>query len=376
MDTPRLHPDTIGNLRKILPEEAATGNPVDMIASATHETYYDVMDIMLQDDGVDNVIMIIVRPPVDTDPKRIIENLDPLLHNCGKPILTVLMSRQDEYDGMEGFRKLQIPVYRYAEPAVQAMGAMWKYQQIQQRFRKSEAIVIHPEMEEPLLAESHQTSRQVPVKQLFELLHHYDIATAPWIISPDLNKIITFQKKQDAAIVMKIANEQIIHKSDAGMVQLGLSSEAEIRTAFEEIVQQAKRLLPKGVKPEILVQRQMGKGIELVLGGKKDPLFGPVLMVGIGGIFVEVLKDVAFRIAPVNAYQAKEMLNELRSQPLLDEFRGHAAIDRESFAYTIQRFGLLLAEHPEISEMDLNPLIWSANEKKAVVVDVRATLSD
>jgi acetyltransferase len=120
----------------------------------------------------------------------------------------------------------------------------------------------------------------------------------------------------------------------------------------------------------------MGKGIELVLGGKRDPLFGPVLMVGIGGIFVEVLKDVAFRIAPVNAYQAREMLSELRSQALLDAFRGHAAIDRVSFAYTIQHFGLLLAEHPEIAEMDLNPLVWSAKEKRAVVVDVRATLCD
>jgi len=97
-------------------------------------------------------------------------------------------------------------------------------------------------------------------------------------------------------------------------------------------------------------------------------------MVGIGGFFVEVLEDISFRIAPVNAYQAREMMSELRSQALLDEFRGHAAVDRDAFAYTIQRFGLLLAEHPEIAEMDLNPLIWSSTENRALVVDVRATL--
>jgi len=141
------------------------------------------------------------------------------------------------------------------------------------------------------------------------------------------------------------------------------------------MLEKAESVLVPGVKPVFLAQKQLAAGIELVLGGKKDSVFGPVLMVGFGGIFIEALKDVSFRIAPVNAFEAKEMIGELRSQPLLNGFRGNPAVDRDSFAYTIQQFSLLLAEHPEIVEMDLNPLIWQAERGSAAVVDVRATLA-
>ena len=116
----------------------------------------------------------------------------------------------------------------------------------------------------------------------------------------------------------------------------------------------------------------METGTEVIIGLKKDSQFGPVILFGLGGIFVEVLKDVSFKIAPVNAYEAKEMLFELRSQALLNGFRGHSPIDRDAFGYTIQQFSLLLAEHPEIVEMDLNPLIWSDSQNQAIAVDIRA----
>jgi len=367
---------TLKKLKTLLPAEAATGNPVDMIASANHDTYHDVIETVMQDDGVDNVLMIIVRPPINTTPKRIIEEIDPLVQNCGKPIVSVVMSRRDEEAGLELFKKLSVPVYSYPEAAVRAMGSMWQYHQIQQRFRRSEAVVIHPEMKETLVPANHDNCKQVPLDQLFQLLKHYDIESVPFIISSDPQDILDFHEEQHAPLVLKVANEHIIHKSDSGLVHLGLDDEQSIRQAFNDVIQTAGQQLPEGIRPAVWAQRQMSKGIELVLGGKKDPMFGPVLMVGIGGIFVEVLKDVSFRIAPVNAYQAREMMNELRSQALLDEFRGHAAVDRDAFAYTIQRFGLLLAEHPEIAEMDLNPLIWSSTENKALVVDVRATFAE
>ena len=121
-----------------------------------------------------------------------------------------------------------------------------------------------------------------------------------------------------------------------------------------------------------VLQQQIKNGVELVLGGKRDSRFGPVIMVGIGGIFVEILKDISFKIAPVNAYEAKEMLSELRSQALLNGYRGQMPVDRDAFGYTIQQFSLLLAEHPEIMEMDLNPLIWSDSRNQAIAVDIRA----
>ena len=156
------------------------------------------------------------------------------------------------------------------------------------------------------------------------------------------------------------------------MLKLNINTESELLNALDVLKKNVKPLLPNNISPVFLAQQQAKGDVELVLGGKRDPQFGPVIMVGIGGIFVEVLKDVSFKIAPVNAFEAKEMLSELRSQALLNGFRGQLPIDRDAFSYTIQQFSLLLAEHPEVVEMDLNPLIWSDSQNQVIAVDVRA----
>ena len=366
----KLHKNTVKKLREILPAEAAVTNPVDMIASATEETYSRVAEIIAQDDGVDSVILIMVKPPVQTTPRKIIGALQELIHNCSKTILPVLMAARDEDAGMEIFKSMNLPLYSYPEEAVQALSAMWKYHQYQQRFRKSEAVVVKPKMKDERL----DYKGQVPFKDLNNLLKQYDIASAPFIVSGKTEEIIRFQKKLSSDIVLKIANEQIIHKTEAGLVILGLNDARKIKDAIAKMSEDAALLLPKDISPLFLAQKQIKKGIELVLGGKRDPLFGAIVMVGIGGIFIEVIKDVSFRLAPVNAYEAKEMLAELQSQVLLNGFRGNLAVDRDSFAYTIQQFSLLLAEHEEISEIDLNPLIWIEEGNFAMAVDMRATV--
>lgn len=365
---------TINKLKTLLPEEAACGNPVDMIASANHDTYFNVMETVQADENVDSILLIIVKPPVNTTPARIIENLDSLIHNCSKTIIPVLMAQRNETAGLPLFEKLNLPLYSYPESAVKTLATMWEYQQIQQRFRRSEAIVIHPKMEKQLDAAGKWKSGQAPLSELFALLKEYDIACTPYLITDDVFQIIRFQKDCGAKIVLKTANEQIIHKTQEGMVRLNLDSAESLRNVFSELKKSVLTKLPKGIPARFIAQKQLAGGIELVIGGKRDAVFGPVIMVGIGGIFVEALKDVSFRIAPVNAFEAHEMLNELRSQVLLDGFRGSPAIDRDAMAYTIQQFSLLFAEHEEIKEIDLNPLIWSASDRAAMVVDVRATV--
>ncbi|MGD9898890.1 MAG: acetate--CoA ligase family protein [Calditrichaceae bacterium] len=367
-----LSETTVNKLKSFLPQEAATGNPVDMIASANHQTYHDVLEVILNDEGVDSVILIMVKPPVNTTPAMIVDHIKSLVHNSGKTIIPVLMATKDETAGLDVFKELQLPVFSYPEAAVKSLGVMRQYATIQQRFRKSEAVVAHPEMEETLLASA---GEQATTAELFELLTHYDIAVAPYLVTENIDDLIKFSEQQSGKIVLKIANEQIIHKSDAGLVALNIDTESLLRQSYQQLSERASLLLPSGTQPLFLAQKQLSGGIELVIGGKKDATFGPVLMVGFGGIFIEVLKDVSFRIAPVNAFEAREMISELRSQALLNGFRGNPAIDLNSFAYAIQRFGLLLSEHPEITEMDLNPLIWDSESRQPVVVDVRATLA-
>ena len=372
LELAKLSKRTIRKLKKILPEEASSINPVDMIASADHNTYHDTLEVILDDDAVNAIVLIIVRPPVNTTPRKIAQSIESLIYNCGKPIIAVVMSRNDNESGFNDFRRLDLPVFKYPDVAVRAMATLWEYQKIQQQFRHSETIVGTRKMSQTLISGSGINNYQVPLKDLIELLESYDIKCAPYEITDDEITLFNFQKSVYGSIVLKIANEQIIHKTESGLLKLNINTENELLSILDELRIKVKPLLPVGIKPLFLAQQQIIGGVELVLGGKRDPQFGPVIMVGIGGIFVEVLKDVSFKIAPVNAYEAKEMLSELRSQALLNGFRGQLPVDRDAFGYTIQQFSLLLAEHPEIVEMDLNPLIWSDNQNRAIAVDIRA----
>ncbi|MBN1406963.1 MAG: acetate--CoA ligase family protein [Calditrichaceae bacterium] len=372
LELARLSKRTSRKLKKILPVEASVENPVDMIASADHNTYHDALEIIIEDDAVDAVLLIIVRPPVNTTPRKIAQTIEALIYNCAKPIIAIVMSRNDNESGLKDFKRLNIPVFKYPDDAVRAMATLWEYQKIQQRFRRSETIVSTRKMGQTLISGRGAENNQVPLKNLIELLESYDIKCAPNIISAAEENICRFQKSAHDSIVLKIANEQIIHKTETGLLKLNINTKDELLSAMDELKTKANPFLPADVKPLFLAQQQVKGGVELVLGGKRDSQFGPVIMVGIGGIFVEVLKDVSFKIAPVNAYEAKEMLSELRSQALLNGFRGQPPVDRDAFGYTIQQFSLLLAEHPEIVEIDLNPLIWAESQNKAIAVDIRA----
>ncbi len=366
--------ETMANLHAILPEEAATTNPVDMIASADHETYARVAETVLEDDGVDSVVVIIVKPPIDTTPARIIEHLQPVVQGCSKTVLAVVMAQKDESAGMKRFMEAGIPVYDYPESAVKALATQWRYQQIQQRFRKSEAVVISPETTRATPLSSHSGTKQAAPEALLEIINEYGIELPDFKISSALQELLTFYKQLKSNVALKIANERIIHKSDLGLVKLNLNSEEAIRAAFEFMSAKAREILEEKEEPRFLIQKQLPESVEMALGGKRDEQFGAVVMGGLGGVFVEVLKDVSFRVAPVNAYEAKEMIQEWRAQPLLNGARGLPVVNRDALAFTIKQFSLLMAEHPEILEMDLNPLIWDAKRQKPVAVDVRATL--
>ncbi len=368
-----FQPSTVKKLKDILPEEAACTNPVDMIASANHDTYHDVLEVVLEDPNVDSVVLIIVKPPVDTTPKMIAERLEAVVSNCAKTIIPVLMAQHDTNAGLEVFSRLHLPVFAYPETAVNVLGQMWKYHQMQQRFFKAKATTRPATMHFDQLKKN--PGQQVPLQDLLSLLEEYKIPVVESLVTDSWAELAAFFEHH-SPVVLKIANEQIIHKTDQGLVRLNVQSLEELKTVFAQMSQRAAQILPQGVAPLFLIQKQMNAGLELVLGGKRDPLFGPVLMVGLGGIFVEVLKDVTFRIAPVNVYEAQEMLTELRSQRLLQGFRNIPPLDEFRFGKLIHYFSLLLAEHPEIAEIDLNPLIWGAGQEWPVVVDWRATFAE
>jgi acyl-CoA synthetase (NDP forming) len=206
------------------------------------------------------------------------------------------------------------------------------------------------------------------------LLSKYGLQSCNYIVTSKEKEIIKFQKKM-GPIVLKIANEEIIHKSDAGLVRLNISSSAEVNQAFNEISTKAGSLLSLGTSPLLLAQRMIQSNIELVLGAKRDPVFGATIMFGIGGTLVELYKDVVFRILPIDEIEVHQMIEELKGRKMLEGFRHFPVIDFEVLRRTIISFSKMIDENPEIIEMDLNPILWSVDKNELIIVDSRCTLS-
>ena len=370
LDLATLSDKTISELVKILPSEAGLTNPVDMIASATHETYAKTCDILERDSGVHSIIVIIVKPPVDTTPKRIISEMKTLLERSDKPFFFTLMAGEFADTGLDIFKESRIPVYSFPESAVRALGKMVHYKEIRERLRLPVQTTKETDSKPLSIAGN---KKQTSLEEIFSILENYRLNISDFLLITKSEQAIEFSKNA-GKIALKIANEEIIHKSDEGLVKLNLSSPLEITEAFDEITTKAKILLPKKVTPLLLAQKMVQDGIELVLGAKRDPLFGPVIMFGIGGVFIELYKDVVFRVAPLDESTIMQMIDELRGKRIFDGFRHLLPVNKKVLTKTILNFSKLVVDHPEIVEIDLNPLIWSSDDEQLIIVDSRCTI--
>jgi len=364
--------ETLAALKKILPPEAAMHNPIDMIASATHETYEQVCSLLEQDKNINALFIIIVKPPVDTTPQEIISTLTPLIRKSHKPFLFTLMADIDESSGLTQFHKLGIPVYQYPESAAVALGNMFKYEEIKKNINKDD-FTAYKISTLPAYDVLHET-KQASFDELAQRLKKYNLPVCSYIITQDIAKAVSFFERT-GTVALKIANEQIIHKSDLGLVKLNISTAGEVRDAFVDIIKRASKYLPSETKPEVLVQQMIDAGIELVLGAKRDPHFGHVIMFGIGGVLIELYKDVVFRVLPIGFKEAKRMVGEIKASQLYKGFRNYPALNVDTLAEIIVRFSLMIMENSDIVEIDLNPLIWPPKAKRPIIVDSRMTIS-
>jgi acetyltransferase len=354
-------------LIKILPPEAGLNNPVDMIASATHETYHDVCHILENDPGIDSVLVIIVKPPVKTTPGLIISKLKPLIDQSEKPFFFTLMAGESSDNGKDIFKNGNIPVFSYPEKTARALGNMVRYSEIKARFLQStpkKSKKIHF---------TNGVSKQASIREVISMLSQFNLKMCENMLITTSAEAIEFHKKK-GPIVLKIANEDIIHKSDEDLVRLNLSKPDDVEHAFNDIVFKAKKVLSKNTSPLLLAQKMIPNSLELVLGAKQDPLFGFVIMFGIGGVLVELYKDVVFRVAPLDEPTIKEMIEELQGKKILSGFRIFKPIDIDILIRTIQNFSKMVMDHPEIVEIDLNPLIWSSDDRDLIIVDSRCTI--
>jgi len=213
--------------------------------------------------------------------------------------------------------------------------------------------------------------RKLLEHEAYEVLRAYGLPVPKAGLAKTSDEAIELAEKIGYPVVLKIVSPDIVHKSDVGGVKIGLKSSSEVSTVFNEILKNVEERVPKARITGILVQEMVPEGLEVIVGSTRDPTFGPVLMFGLGGIFVEVLKDVSFRIAPVTRYDAETMLNEIKAAKVLDGYRGTPPRDKEALVNIIIKLSKFMEEQEFVSDVDLNPIMAFEKGKGAKIADAR-----
>ena len=376
MQLARLERDTIHKLEEFLPDAASAANPVDVLGDARHERYARAMELIVMDPHVDGV-MCIVTPQAMTDIVETANAIGKLSQRTDKPILGVFMGEERAKAGEDVLASYDIPNYKFPEQAAKAFAAMRDY--IVARDRPDPEIVtfdVDHDAVKKVFADVRAEDRvSVGEAEARAVAQAYGLRLPQSELAATAEEAVEVASKIGYPVVLKIASPDILHKTDVGGVKVGLNNATDVRDAFDLIVYRANRYVPDARIWGCLVQEMVPMdGIEVLVGMSKDPQFGPLVTFGLGGILVEALKDVTFRVAPFGRQDAEEMLEEIRAHSLLAGVRGRPPADREAMVDTLLRIGQLVTDFPEIVEMDINPLMVYSRGQGAVALDMRLVL--
>jgi acyl-CoA synthetase (NDP forming) len=353
-------------LRAFLPPEAAVGNPVDMLPSGTPEHFRQAMTTVLADDEIDMVMAITVTPIVVT-PVDIAAGIAAGAAGAAKPVASVFMTTTPLWQETFAVRGLQ-PSFRYPETAARVLAGLARQAERARRPDRPPPPVPPPS---PLLARHAAAApgAYLPAAAAFEVLEQTGIPVAPWRLVQDAGAVPAAARELGFPVVLKAIADQLVHKTEAGAVAVGLADETAVAIALAAM---AERLAHAGVSAAaFLLQRHVGGGREVILGVLRDPVVGPLVMVGLGGVAAEALGDTSFRPAPLGPDDAEAMLDELRGRSLLGPFRGRPAGDRVVLARALVALGGLAAANPTLVECDVNPLLVLDEGRGVVAVDAR-----
>ncbi|MBK9600917.1 MAG: acetate--CoA ligase family protein [Anaerolineales bacterium] len=354
----QLTESTLKALTNYLPPSASVHNPVDMLASASPDAYATCLNLLLQDENVDGVLVILPPPPMYKT-EEVAKAMIEVISKFEKPVVIALMGSTLVEEARKTFQRANIPTYPFPERAASALGALAR--------RAKHLTTEH--------AESTETQKRISVASLAdldELLTAYGIQTIPIKLARDENEVTAIADELGYPLVMKIASPDILHKSDVGGVLLNLTDAQTLLSAYTQMTERIKSAMPAAQIDGVHLQRQVPEGQEVIIGMVRDPLFGPLMMFGSGGIEVEGLKDVAFALAPLNQAEARSMIRKTWAGRKLKGFRSIPAVDEESAIDVLIKLSHLAMDHETVDEIEINPLRVLA--KGAVAVDVRVKL--
>ncbi|MFD1564821.1 acetate--CoA ligase family protein [Haloarchaeobius amylolyticus] len=365
--------ETIAALTEAMPDEANVYNPIDAIGDADVDRFGEALEIALADPNVGSAVVVSAPTAVlsyDDLADTVIEKRE--THET--PVVTCLMGGQRARDAEKRLREAGIPNYFDPARAVSGLDALARFREIRERtIDEPETFDVDRERARRILARAERRDNNRLGVESMDLLEAYGIPTPAGEIVDDPARAREVAAEIDGDVVMKIVSPEISHKSDIGGVKVGVATD-DVYDAYEDIVARARNYQPDATIVGVQIQElvDLEAATETIVGMNRDPQFGPLLLFGLGGIFVEIIEDTSVRIAPIGEREARGMVDEIQAAPLLRGARGREPADVDGVVETIQRLSQLVTDFPSILELDINPLVAGPDGVQAI--DLRLTV--
>ena len=361
-------------LKEKLNPSAQTANPVDMLGGANEDEFSFALDLVLSDPGVDMALPILV-PQALVNPGKVAQAIVDSSKKSTKPVIVCLMGNESIQEASKILHQNHIPMVDFPELVGVMFGALYRRTGMNERSLENLKLTKNNGMDnvESILGNSaekvvwgeHDTR---------PILSAYGIPLVEGRLVNSINDGLKAANTLGYPVVLKVASEQLLHKSEAGVVKVGIESDKQFTDTYNLLISHAKSFNPNARIDGILIEKMAPKGEEVIVGMKRDPGFGPMLMFGMGGVFVELFKDVAFRIAPIDIGEAEKMIQETKAFQLLNGWRGGDIYDIEAITKIILRLSQLALDFPQIQEIEINPLRIFPKGKGALGLDCRMIL--
>jgi acetyl coenzyme A synthetase (ADP forming)-like protein len=367
-----------GRLMEKLPAAASLGNPIDVLGDAMADRYSFAIDEVLRDDHV-NAVAVLLTPQAMTESLETAKSIVEIHGRRGdKPVVAVFMGGGSVEEATEYLQDNGIPCFDFPEKAIKTISAMYQYARFMKEPEHSPVRFkdVDPDRVTSILDAVRREGRVVLLSsEAADVMGAYGIKSTFNRLANSADEALKYADEMGYPVVLKIVSPEILHKTDIGGVALNLLSAEEVRSAYESIMTSVTKFMPQANIYGVSVAHMVPQGRELIIGMSRDVQFGPLVMFGLGGIYVNFLKDVSFRLAPLSDYEAQSMMEETRAYTLLKGIRGEAPSDVEALKNTILRVGQLVWDFPQIVEMDINPVFVYPEGEGCIALDVKITLT-
>ena len=358
-------------LTKVMPTAASLNNPIDLLGDAKTDRYRVALELAMNDNNIESVV-VILTPQSNTEVEAVAQEIIAFKKKSRKPIAAVFMGEMMVAKSIDILKNNAIATFSFPEDAVKALGGLASF--FENKKQKNKKLYNFKDVDKERVAKILAQAKSLGIKafpelEAIEILKAYNFPVLKGALAVNKEQAIKIAKKINKDLVFKIVSRDILHKSDAGGIMLGVKP-SEAGQKFTQMMARVKKNKPKAkIEGIMIVEMVKDKGVEMILGSFYDPALGPTIMVGLGGIYVEALRDISFGVLPLYLDNVQSMLESLKSVKLLDGIRGEQAKDKKALIESILRLSSLLNDFPEIKELDINPLLVTESGLK--VLDAR-----